>query len=341
MAQAAPAAIGECPTAPPDSAGPPVSESWSVDGRCHPSPALGAWGYRSYREHLRDRFPGRRIRKLCLQAGFTCPNRDGTRGHSGCTFCDNAAFAPGLGFPSLQVQWDKGRTALRERHGAVDGFIAYFQSFSNTYAPVADLQRVYDRASEQLPECVGIAIGTRPDCVPDPVLDYLQQLGRRTFLTLELGLQSDRDAVLRRIHRGHDVRCFLDAVARAAGRGFELCAHVILGLPGEGEDAPERLGALLASIAVESVKIHNLHVVRGTLLAEAHGLGNLPLPTRAAYLDAVDRLLRRLRPDQAVQRLIADAPDRLLLGPGWCHDKQGLLAELRGRRGDKMRPLRA
>ena len=303
-----------------------------VDRGLETSPRVGAWGYRSYREHLSARFSGLRIRKLCLQAGFTCPNRDGTRGRLGCTYCDNAGFAPGLGPHDLRTQWDQGRAALRRRHGPVDRFLAYFQSFSNTYAPVAELRRLYDRVTEQLPECVGLSIGTRPDCVPDPVLDYLQELGRRTFLTLELGLQSDRDEVLRHIHRGHDVACFHDAVARAQGRGFELCVHVILGLPGEGEDAPERLGMLLASLPVQSVKVHNLHVLHNTPMAETHRLGKLPLPTRSAYRDAVCRLLQRLRPDQAVQRLIADAPDRLLVGPAWCHDKQGLLAELREHR---------
>jgi radical SAM protein (TIGR01212 family) len=208
----------------------------------------------------------------------------------------------------------------------VDGFIAYFQSFSNTYAPLPDLQRLYDRVPDELPECVGLSIGTRPDCVPGPVLDFLDDLGHRTFLTLELGLQSDRDFVLRRIHRGHDVACFLDAVARARDRGFELCAHVILGLPGEGEDAPERMGRLLAALPVQSVKVHNLHVLRGTPMELTHRAGALPLPSRAWYLEAVGRLLHELRPDQAVQRLIADAPDRLLIGPDWCHDKQGLLA---------------
>lgn len=287
----------------------------------------GTWGYRSYREHLADRFGAARIRKLCLHAGFTCPNRDGTAGLGGCTYCDNAGFAPALDRSAdLRRQWDAGRAFLRRRHRRVDGFIAYFQSFSNTYAPVDELRRLYDRVPDDYPECVGLSLGTRPDCLPDAVLGYLEELGRRLFLTVELGLQSDRDAVLRRTNRGHDVACFHDAVRRAAGRGFELCAHVILGFPGEGDDAPERLGDLLADLPVQSVKIHNLHVMRGTALARQHALGLLPVPDRDRYLDATVRLIARLRPDQAVQRLIADAPDRLLVAPAWCHDKQGFLA---------------
>lgn len=289
----------------------------------------GTWGYRSYREHLAARFGAARIRKLCLHAGFTCPNRDGSSGFGGCTYCDNAGFAPALDRASdLRRQWDAGRAFLRHRHRRVDGFIAYFQSFSNTYAPVDELRRLYDRVPADYPECVGLSLGTRPDCVPDAVLDYLQELGRRLFLTVELGLQSDRDAVLQRTNRGHDSACFHDAVRRAAGRGFELCVHVILGFPGEGEDAPERLGTLLAGLPVQSVKIHNLHVMRGTALARQHALGLLPVPERSSYLDAAVRLISRLRPDQAVQRVIADAPDRLLVGPAWCHDKQGFLAQV-------------
>jgi radical SAM protein (TIGR01212 family) len=295
-------------------------------------PRTGTWGYRSYREHLADRFGAARIRKLCLHAGFTCPNRDGTAGKGGCTYCDNAGFAPALDRAAdLRRQWDRGRAFLRHRHRRVDGFIAYFQSFSNTYAPVAQLRALYDRVPADYPECVGLSLGTRPDCLPDEVLGYLTELAQRTFLTVELGLQSDRDSVLARLNRGHDLACFEDAVARAAGRGFELCAHVILGLPSEGDDAPERLGRRLAALPVQSVKVHNLHVMRGTALAHQHSKGLVPLPQRDWYRDAAQRFIACLRPDQAVQRLIADAPDRLLVGPDWCHDKQGLLAELAGR----------
>lgn len=287
----------------------------------------GSWGYRSYREHLAGRFPGRRIRKLCLQAGFTCPNLDGTVAVGGCAWCDNAGFSPGLGVATLEAQWERGRTALRRRHRRIDGFIAYLQSFSNTHAPVDDLAALYARFPDGFPECVGLAIGTRPDCLPGPVIELLAATARRLFLTVELGLQSDRDAVLRRMNRGHSVEQYLNAVARCAGRGFELCTHVILGLPGEGADAPERLGELLATQPVQSVKIHNLHVMRDTALERMH----LPELSRDAYLDAAARLIARLRPDQAVQRVVADAPDAILVSAAWCHDKQGVLADLAGR----------
>ena len=292
---------------------------------------IGSWGYRSYREHLAERFPGERIRKLCLHAGFTCPNLDGTRGAGGCAYCDNAAFSPPAGpgaVPGLAGQWDRGRAALRRRHGAVDGFIAYFQAFSNTYAPVDQLRRLYQGVAARLPECVGVSLGTRPDCLAPPVVDLLAEVARETFLTVEIGLQSDRDDVLQRMNRGHNVATFRDAIARTDGRGFERCVHVMLGLPGEGVDAPERLGDLLAGLAVESVKIHNLHIVRGTAWHRAWAAGAVAAPGQGHHLDAVQRLLARLRPDQAVQRLVADAPDRLLVSDHWCQDKRAVLADL-------------
>jgi len=162
--------------------------------------------------------------------------------------------------------------------------------------------------------------------VPDAILDLIAATAQRTFTTLELGLQSDRDTVLERMNRGHTVAQFIDAVQRAATRRIELCAHVILGLPGEGLDAPERLGDLLAGLPVTSVKVHNLHVMRSTALDD---LG-CATPGRAAYLDACARLIGRLRPDQALQRVVADAPDAILASDGWCHDKQGALRELHG-----------
>jgi len=289
----------------------------------------GAWGYRSYREHLSRHFPGRSIRKLCLQAGFSCPNIDGARGRGGCAYCNNDGFAPKVGAADLRQQWDQGRDYLRHRYRRVDGFIAYFQSFSNTYAPLRRLRDLYDPLPTALPECVGVSISTRPDCVPDPVLDLVAELSQRCYTCLELGLQSDRDALLRSMNRGHSVEEFLDAVARAADRKIECCAHVILGLPGEDEQTPERLGALLASLPVASIKIHNFHVMRGSALARAPQ--RFPAPDRERYLDLAARLIARLRPDQCLQRVLADAPDHILLSGAWCHDKQDFLRRLQAR----------
>jgi radical SAM protein (TIGR01212 family) len=228
----------------------------------------------------------------------------------------------------LRAQWDRGRQALRRRYGAVDGFIAYFQAFSNTDAPLAALRQLYDPLPTGLPECCGLSISTRPDCVPDPVLDYLAAKAADSYLCLELGLQSASDRVLRRYNRGHSVAECIDAVERAAARGLELCVHVMLGLPGEEADAAVRLGRLLAGLPVRSIKVHNFHIMRGTPLARAHDAGSCPAPSRDAYRTMLGHLLAELRPDQCLQRVIADAPDRLLVSDGWCHDKQGFLAQV-------------
>ena len=252
------------------------------------------WGYRSYRDHLAERFPGLRIRKLCLDAGFTCPNLDGTLTLGGCTYCNNRGFVPsGLRLSTLDDQWQRGRRWLRRRHRQVDGFIAYFQAYTNTHAPLSRLHQIYDPLPQSLDECVGVSISTRPDCLNEPVLQLLSKLAKRTFLTVELGLQSDRDAVLHDLNRAHSAACCIDAIQRAAGRGFELCTHIMLGLPGEGSDAPSRLGNLIASLPVQSVKIHNLHVMRGTAMAKPFGHGSFTAPGRTQWLSMVSRCLSR------------------------------------------------
>ncbi len=291
----------------------------------------GSWGYPSFRERLAGRFPGLAIRKLSLHAGFTCPNLDGTLSRGGCSYCNNRGFVPAAASSraDLRRQWDAGRARLRQRYGKTDGFIAYFQAYSNTYAPPERLREIYDPVPLAYPECLGASLGTRPDCLQDGVLDELERLARRTFLTVEIGLQSDRDEVLHALRRGHSRAQFLDAVDRAAGRGFEMCVHLILGLPGEGPDAPERMGDLMAALPVQSVKLHNLHIMKGTAMAEPFRRGLLRPPSRREYLSAAARFIRRLRPDQFLQRVVADAPEGVLLSDPWCHGKQDFLADLR------------
>ncbi len=287
----------------------------------------GHWGYRSYREHLADRFGDLRLRKLCLNAGFTCPNIDGTVAKGGCTYCNNDGFVPSLASPdAIRDQWDRGRKFLRRRHRkSVDGFIAYFQAFSNTYAPLADLQKLYDPLPDSLPECHGVSISTRPDCMEDEKIDYFDEMGKRTFLTIEMGCQSDNDQALRATNRGHDFACFLDAVERCANKNFEICAHFILGLPFENENSAVELGKLTASLPIHSVKIHNLHIMRGTPMERAWRAKPFAVPELHEWIDLSHRFVDQLRPDQSVQRIIADAPDRLLLSGGWCQDKQRFL----------------
>src|SRR5262245_59309641 len=216
---------------------------------------------------LRERFGGK-VRSVTIDAGFTCPNVDGTVALGGCVYCDIASFSPNRRQPraSVAAQVERGIAILRKRYGA-DQFIAYFQAATNTYAPVEKLRRLYDQALEH-PEMVGLAIGTRPDCVPDSVLDLIQGYARDRYVCLELGLQTIHDRSLDWMNRGHHFNAFVDAVERCRDRGLDLCAHVILGLPGETRDDMLATADTLAALRVGGVKIHNLHVVRDTPLAE-------------------------------------------------------------------------
>lgn len=288
------------------------------------------WGYKSYRDHLAERFPGMVIRKCCLNAGFSCPNLDGTVARGGCTYCNNQGFVPGdLGQKKLISQWHRGRAALRRRYRRVDGFIAYFQAYSNTHRPLHELVDLYDDIPEVLEECVGMSISTRPDCLDREKINYFDDLGKKTFLTMEMGLQSDRDECLALTNRGHDTRAFFETLELMGAKSFDICVHVILGLPKEGADAPERMGRLLSTLPIQSVKVHNLHIMSGTSMAQSFKRGELRAMEREEYLSGVTRLIQELRPDQCCQRVLADAPDHTLLSGRWCQKKQDFLPELK------------
>src|SRR5437588_751495 len=214
---------------------------------------------------LRERF-GRRVFRVTIDAGFTCPNVDGTVAKGGCVYCDNRSFSPNRRLPRTPIREQVKRSIgiLNKRYG-VERFLAYFQAATNTYAPVDKLRRLYDEALDH-PQVVGLAVGTRPDCVPDPVLDLLQEYARGRYVCLELGLQSIHDRSLDWMNRGHHFDAFADAVDRCQGRGLDLCAHVILGLPGETHADMMATAEALAALTVNAVKIHNLHVVHDTPL---------------------------------------------------------------------------
>lgn len=284
--------------------------------------------YRRYREHLAERFGPRRIRKVTLHGGFTCPNLDGTRGRGGCSYCDNRSFSPSVNDTDRPVtqQLADGISAL-QKQGRVDGVIAYFQPFSNTYAPTDKLAMLYSEALSH-PLVVGLAIGTRPDCLPEPVLSLLQHFSAQTYLSLEIGLQSAFDATLKRIHRGHDVAEFDSAIRRSRHRGFEIAVHVILGLPGESEEHWRATADHVAQTACDSIKIHPLHVVHGTMLARQFAAGHFTLPSRENYVAGVVDFLERIPASTAVQRITADAPADMLVAPLWCRDKNALLRDI-------------
>jgi radical SAM protein (TIGR01212 family) len=250
---------------------------------------------------------------------------DGTVAVGGCVYCDNRSFSPNRRLPRATVreQVARGVELLRWRYGA-DRFLAYFQAGTNTYAPVPKLRRLYDEALEH-PAVVGLAVGTRPDNVPDPVLDLLHGYARGRYVCLELGLQSVHDRSLDWMNRGHHFDAFVDAVRRCRGRGLDLCAHVILGLPGESWADMMATAEGLAALPVHGVKIHNLHVVRRTPLEAMFRRGEVRLPGRDEYVALVCDFLERLNPAMVVHRLSGDAPPDYLVAPAWCLDKPVLL----------------
>jgi radical SAM protein (TIGR01212 family) len=266
---------------------------------------------------------------VTIDAGFTCPNVDGTVAVGGCVYCDNRSFSPNRRLPrsTIAEQVARGMATLQKRYGA-ERFIAYFQAATNTYAPAQKLRLLYDQALAH-PDVVGLAIGTRPDCVPDPVLELIQEYTRDRYVCLELGLQTVHDRSLDWMNRGHHMDAFYDAVARCQGRNLDLCAHVILGLPGESHDDMMETARVLASLPVQAVKIHNLHVVRDTPLADQYARGEVRLLDRDEYVDTVCDFLERLRPEMVIHRLSGDAPPDYLVAPEWCLDKPALLRAIR------------
>src|SRR5262245_17759278 len=284
----------------------------------------GSERYNAFSRFLKTRF-GHKVYRVTIDAGFTCPNVDGTVAVGGCVYCDNRSFSPNRRLPrsTIAEQLARGVAALRKRYGA-ERFIAYFQAATNTYAPVQKLRLLYDQALAH-PDVVGLAIGTRPDCVPDPVLDLIQEYARDRYVCLELGLQTVHDRSLDWMNRGHHLDAFLDSVKRCQGRGLDLCIHVILGLPGETADDMMATANVLAGLPVQGVKIHNLHVVRDTPLETMYHAGEARMLERQEYVGLVCDFLERLPPGMVIHRLNGDAPPEYLVAPLWTLDKPGLL----------------
>ncbi|MBI3836407.1 MAG: TIGR01212 family radical SAM protein [Planctomycetia bacterium] len=277
--------------------------------------------YYGYNRFLRHKF-GHRVQKVSVDAKFTCPNVDGTVATGGCTFCDNRSFSPSRRLPrqAIRDQIDEGIRQLKRRYHKVDHFLAYFQPATNTYAPVDRLRTVYEEALGH-DRVVGLAIGTRPDCVPDDVLDLLSEIGARTYLSVEYGLQTIHNRSLDWMNRGHHYDAFLDAVARSRNRGFEICAHVMLGLPGETHECMMGTAREVARLGIDAVKIHNLYAVKDTSLAEQVARGEVSLMERDEYIATVVDFLELLPPTTLVERISGDAPADYFVGPSWCLDK--------------------
>jgi hypothetical protein len=285
---------------------------------------MSAKPYRLFSEHLKERF-GVRVHKISIDAGFGCPNRDGGRDRPGCLFCDPAGSgAVGLDRRlGVAEQLAQGKEVMTRKYHA-GKFLAYFQPFSNTFAPPETLRALYDEALAT-PDVVGLAVGTRPDCLDEAVLDLLAECARRTYFWLEIGLQSSHDRTLAWLRRGHDYACFLQAYAAARARGLQLCVHLVIGLPGEGR--AELLATVneLARLRVDGVKLHLLHVLDGTPLGELYRAGQLQLLDQAEYVGLVVDVLERLPGETLIHRLTGDGPRATLLAPLWSLNKWEVL----------------
>ena len=296
----------------------------------------------TFGQYLLKRY-GQRVHKLALNAGFTCPNRDGTKGHGGCTFCNNVSFSPNASRPpSIDPQLEAGRGVLAKRTGA-RRFMAYFQTYTNTYDEVETLRQRYDSALTH-PDVIGLSIGTRPDCVPEAVLDLLAGYrARGKEVWLELGLQSADDRTLERVNRGHDFADYRTAVTAAHRRGIPVCTHLIVGLPGEGRDAALTSLDRVLELGVEGLKLHPLHIVRHTRLAIDWQRGDYQPLTLEQYVTICADLVERTPQAVTYHRLTGTASSDILLAPAWCGQKWAVLnaieAELyrRGtRQGDRV-----
>ena len=257
------------------------------------------------------------VRKISVDAHFSCPNIDGTVGRGGCIFCDAVSFSPGrrFGLEEIDAQIDDGIRQLQRRF-QTDKFIAYFQPSTNTHAPLDMLEKAY-RTAIRRPEIVGLTIGTRPDALGDGVLDLLADIAKEKWLSLESGRQTSHDATLRFLNRGHNYACFVDAVERAKLRNLRLGTHLILGLPGETRDDVVLTSRRVAALDLHSVKLHHLYVVKNTKLASLYAEGKVKLPTLEEYADLVVDALERFSPETVVERVAGEATEEFLVAPEW------------------------
>lgn len=276
--------------------------------------------YNTFSDELRRRF-GCKVQRISVDAGFTCPNRDGTLDTDGCIFCGgHGSGSHGIRRDlSIAAQIEDGKEVMARKYRA-KRFIAYFQSYSNTYAPVERIRALFHEALA-VPGVVGIIVATRPDCLSDEVLDYLAELNDRTYLWLELGMQSMHDKTLALINRRHDHACSVSAIERASAHGLRVCAHVILGLPGETRAETLAMAGELNRLGVAGVKLHLLHVMKGTRLAEMYGRGEVSVMDRDSYAGLVCDFLELLNPAILIHRLTGDGGHANLVAPSWSLKK--------------------
>lgn len=273
--------------------------------------------YNDFGTWIRKQFPDFRVQKISIDAGFSCPNRDGKISSGGCTYCDNRTFNPSYcdRKKSISEQLEEGKAFFARKYPDMK-YLAYFQAYTNTYAKVEQLREMYEEAL-RVEDVVGIVIGTRPDCMSDELLDYLEELNKRTFLLVEYGIESANDDTLRRINRGHDFACSRDAVERTHARGILTGGHIIIGLPGEDAEESLRQAPIISSLPLDILKIHQMQIIKGTRLAQEYAEHPFRVYSVEEYIDVIVRFIRLLRPDLVLERFVSQSPKELLVAPKW------------------------
>ena len=273
--------------------------------------------YNDFGTWLRKQFPDFRVQKISIDAGFTCPNRDGRISTGGCTYCDNRTFNPSYcdRNKSIREQLKEGKNFFNRKYSNMK-YLAYFQAFTNTYGSVDLLKKMYEEALQE-EDIVGLVIGTRPDCISTPLLDYLEQLSRQTFLIVEYGIESANNETLRRINRGHTFECSKKAVEMTAERGILTGGHIILGLPGEDREESLRQAPIISSLPLNILKIHQMQIIKGTRLAEEYLQNPFHLYTVEEYVRLIADYISLLRKDLVLERFVSQSPPELLIAPRW------------------------
>lgn len=288
--------------------------------------------YNDFSTYLAGIFPFK-VQKVSINAGFTCPNRDGTKGYGGCTYCNNQTFNPAYckTEKTIKEQIEEGKSFFAYKYPSMK-YLAYFQAYTNTYAGIEKLKAMYEEAL-CVPDVVGLVIGTRPDCIPGSLLDYLEELNKHTFLLVEYGIESTNDATLQRINRGHTYACTVDAIRRTAERGIRTGGHVILGLPGEGHNDLIEQAERISELPLTTLKMHQLQLIRGTRMANEYIINpaGFHLYTVDEYIDLVIDYIEHLRKDIVLERFISQSPKHLLISPDWDLKNYEFMARLRKR----------
>lgn len=272
--------------------------------------------YTDFGTWLHQRFPYK-VQKISVNAGLSCPNRDGRIGIGGCIYCDNRTFNPAYCAtqPSITEQLGMGKHFFARKYPEMK-YLAYFQAFTNTYAPVDKLKAMYEEALA-VEDVVGVVIATRPDCVSGELLDYLESLSHQTFLLVEYGIESANDETLRRIHRGHDFACSRRAVEKTHERGILVGGHVILGLPGEGREECLRQAPIISSLPLDILKMHQLQVIRNTPLAKEFERSPFHVFSLDEYVQLVVDYIKLLRDDLVLERFVSQSPPDMVIAPKW------------------------